>query len=134
MTTTSALSRAIQYLGAVEVAPGRWAFKPHKDFQGYLVVGSDALSGIDKRLDIFGTSEAIAHFLGTATRSFVRMPAWWTPEKRFALVEADEVALAYETLDQCIAEKERQRALGIPWSSLGSLVTADLTTGEEMPA
>jgi hypothetical protein len=126
-TDTSALSRAIQYLRAVEVAPDCWAFKPHKDFQGYLVVGSDALSGIDKRLDIFGTSEAIAHFLGTG--SFVRMPAWWSPEHRTAVRIKSTLELVPD-----MATAERYFERGTFRKSFVECITADLTTGEEVPA
>jgi len=62
---TSALERAIAYLSAVEVAPGRYAYQR------------------DSRYLVASTTDMV--MMGAGSLSLGRvMPAWWQPQQRFA--------------------------------------------------
>jgi hypothetical protein len=75
-----ALERAIAYLGAVEVAPGRYAF-PARTItrQPQNTITYEAWHVADKCALI----KIIVHAAALSTVGAVPMPAWWSPEQRF---------------------------------------------------
>lgn len=101
------LQSAISYLGAVEVAPGRYAFRDKQRDNIYMVVTEAMLS---------------AHC--SSWRNGHWMPSWWTPEHRYASVD-DDGNYSAGTHDFC---RYLTQVGG------GRTITADLETGEEVPA
>jgi len=143
-----ALARAIDYLGAVEVAPehyGRrlyaFAHRPGgpKDLgQGYFVGNSDDL---------------IRYCQGASTR-LVMLPVWWTPEQQFLWVLPSRPKLRHgkhceaclEINDSDEGSNNRFRSYNLALHAFGGSedlknpaktiqrITASLETGEEVPA
>ena len=109
-TSTDSLARAIDYLGAVVVAPGRVAWKEDDADNFYTVAPLSAMQ--------FDNSDEPM----VDPDKLTTMPSWWSPEQRFALDEGPMVHV-YAT-----AEKARANA---PESRV---ITADLETGAEIPA
>jgi hypothetical protein len=118
--TNDSLSKAIAYLGAVEVAPGRIAVP--ENGRWFIMNPHDVLIIAQDRPDVFtGTS--------------IRMPAWFSPEQRFAwrfipagaAVAGNDGAGVYTTQ----AEAERKKLFA---DDRIERITADLETGEEVQA
>ena len=65
--TNDSLSKAIAYLGAVEVAPGTLAFRGH-----------------DGQYRIINECRVL-DYLGRAGAATTLAPLWWTPEQRIRL-------------------------------------------------
>lgn len=105
MTTTAmndSLAKAIAYLGAVEVAPGRYAWHREPEPSGWYVGPESALYVPMLSL-------------------FAKMPAWWSPEQRFAwrMPDGRVVDLATHSFSEKLGAQR---------------ITADLKTGAEVAA
>lgn len=109
IATSDSLAKAIAYLGAVEVAPGRYAMTWGKRW--YV---TDA-EGVELTR-LLGGGEMIAHIPTV-------MPSWWTPERRFALKFNGKIL--------CVGDKADILQIKGPRDIL---VTADLETGQEVEA
>lgn len=116
-TTQGALARAIESLGAVEVAADLYAL-PCKTRHGN-ILSWETLSGTSLR----------AYFLYLTTNEGkqrghismrTRMPAWWSPESRFA--QRCDLSGALSCPPETACESTHTR------------ITADLETGQEVPA
>jgi hypothetical protein len=101
-----ALSKAVAYLGAVEVAPNKYALTWGKRW--YV---TDA-EGVELTR-LLGGGEMIASIP-------TKMPAWWTPEQRFAWRDAK--GFMYFHAERAKAYNATER------------ITADLVSGAEVPA
>jgi len=134
--TQNQFSKAIEYLGAVEVAPGRYAYlRKHVD-QPYSKVGSD-LNKYAGRWFVMDTDKS-------EPRSDRMMPAWWSPEQgeafRFkgAGLPASEYAMRFHTFDEASAFNIQQHGSNEYDLREGRLIIerieADLETGAEVPA
>lgn len=133
----SALDRAIEYLGAVEVAPGRYAYLTdtlarlsHKDHVNRWAITT---SGALIKYEILREDgEFVYTASGELMASSNIMPAWWTPENRFAYVnaEGDRTHCSDDLNDQAEALAE---SLGLQHEEFFDpyLITANLETGEE---
>lgn len=114
--TNDSLSKAIAYLGAVEVAPGRYAWHVPIGGTWNVCTADDLLAGFTDAGEIFG----------------VPMPAWWEPNQRFARrctgggvagMRCGAIVSAFMGCGRfkyCAGYYER--------------ITADLETGAEVPA
>jgi hypothetical protein len=71
------LSRAIDYLGAVEVAPGRYARQECASVPWEIIPEHVLIAVPAERIARFGTSKRAEYGIAT-------MPAWWSPDSRFA--------------------------------------------------
>jgi hypothetical protein len=120
MTTTDALQRAIQYLGAVEVAPGRYAYRNER-LSRWEIISQAAMCARDR-----GGHWCPRHQWAVA------MPAWWTPDERFAAYIGDEIVSRDMTRDRTVLKAHWALQDGQP-TSVVRVVTAELTTGEEVP-
>ena len=125
MTENPTLSRAIAYLGAVEVAPGRYAYK-QRDYIGepgtYVVANAWTIREVPIAE---GNSKQAAQAL--ALTHTVQMPRWWTPERRFAVRLQGDILGVYMRAGTSAA-----RALEC--SLHAEAITVDLATGKEIPA
>jgi hypothetical protein len=113
-----ALANAIEHLGAVEVAPGRYA-RREAPVVPYEIISEAILRQY--------APEAIATF-GHRDRQFcgiVTMPPWWTPEQRFAWRTSD---------GRRVVPDASQRTPGTMRKLGWERITADLQTGAEVPA
>ena len=113
--TNDSLARSIESLGAVEVAPGRYAVP---------------MGGLDKPTSwALATAEQLAArepMTSMKPQDYPRLPSWWSPERRFAITTG-----TLETFpDLEMAEAFRD----LNYTSLDHIVTASLQTGEEIPA
>ena len=121
-TSTDSLARAIEYLGAVEVAPGRYAVK---DGERYLVIDESDVPGLAFE---FETGEPDPDACAQVTE----MPSWWSPEQRFAwrnYIGANRWATTVERVESVPSAGDN------PWPVLSrERITADLETGAEIPA
>lgn len=108
MNDKDALQRAIETLGAIEVAPGRYAYQSGiKEPQAWRVT----------------TDELVCEYGEARLRHGVLMPAWWTPEQRFAVIATNGKTCPAPT-------RELAKA-----ANVGALiVTASSETGEEVVA
>ncbi len=109
-TTKDALARAIAYLGAVEVAPDKFAVKTPGG--RYRVFSATNLLLLPQSHDTDSGS-------GVPWMRGPLMPPLWTPERRFAWRYHDGETVPY--ID------------GFDDDS-GARITADLNTGKEVPA
>jgi hypothetical protein len=112
VTTTDSLKSAIDYLGAVEVAPGRYAFYSQGTKRWYTTTAAS--------VRVIGAGEQFE----TAPDPIVGMPQWWTPERRYRFTCGQGHAFKTET----------KPAFEYGCAVCGSLmrgVTADLETGQE---
>jgi hypothetical protein len=109
MTHDDSLARAVEYLGAVEVAPGRYAFRAF----------GEGPWKIADHLETWPINE-------NSTPAYrVEMPSWWSPEHR--------------TTERCPHGKLAAQACRYTACGMGEnatewvRITADLATGEEIP-
>jgi hypothetical protein len=126
--TSEALAKAVQYLGAVEVAPGRYAFPARTT--------TKALEGTTKReawhvTDANGVIGIIVHAKALSEAGAVAMPAWWSPEKRFAWRTNWE---GFSERTQALRFKSRGDAERYIEGGDVERITADLETGDEVQA
>ena len=111
--STDSLTKAIAYLGAVEVAPGRYAFRISG--QNWFVSTTNAL---EYYFAGFASDGERLEYLQARCET-ARMPIWWTPDQRFAW---------------------RSIVDGSFWKDPGNdtnvreRIAADLETGAEVPA
>jgi hypothetical protein len=127
-TTTDSLKSAISYLGAVEVAPGRYAWRPAVLVPAPYFV-ADA-QGVERAHAFVVQNGAHAlhfpHMLPAAARdNAAQMPKWWTPERRYRFTCGVGHAFNTQTKPAC----EYGCAV---CGSLMRGVTADLETGQEV--
>jgi hypothetical protein len=122
--TIESLKSAIDHLGAVPVAPDRYAYRADKTRRYYVTDESD-LRLLGSLLADHDTQEGLAYSEWCSATTATEMPAWWTPERRYEVrdnghfIHVATLALAR----RYCAEYGR-----------GRIFTADLTTGEEIPA
>lgn len=139
--TNASLSKAIAYLGAVEVTPGRYAFtmlrRDHADWRNFtacvsryewFTVSADALA-------VYSSQEySEAYWLQAYAKP---MPAWWSPEQRImlrcpscrGLISRWPKEDAWK-VDRC----EHCDNILIEPDAGYERITADLQTGAEVPA
>lgn len=121
------LRRAIDHLGAIEVAPGRYAYRVERCAHGFddshrsCPTAGDQCEGTLGRWNVFG-AVVYSNRLCTSFKDLVEMPAWWSPTRRFAVGVSTK--LAFATLE------EARAAFDAPHD----VFTASLETGEEVPA
>ena len=130
-TDTSALERAITYLGATEVAPGRYAYRDDATHR-YYVVTADVMERLPQYLDAEDDSHTASHggySEWCADTQAVEMPAWWTPERR----EAWRMTCDGGHVGARDAS-ERFAAWPAEHLTCSERITADLETGAEVPA
>lgn len=134
MTRPGALQAAISALGAVEVAPGRYAWQMQSAAQsplGYYSYGEPHWVTGD------GAALYAVHAQGGSVRT-VPLPQWWTPERRFAMRQRErngEGALwTGATREEMQALKNRFDVPTGAKAATNRVITADLNTGEEIPA
>lgn len=110
-TTNETLERAIKYLEAVEVAPGRYAFHV-KGAPCWYVVTSKSLAAYGKKQT-------------PIVENPVAMPYWWSPENRTCV-----------TCSKCDGRNVAKSHFNGARLCSGTTqrITANLETGEEMPA
>ncbi|MHB8415612.1 MAG: hypothetical protein ACYDB1_09560 [Acidiferrobacteraceae bacterium] len=109
-----ALERAVDHLGAVEVAPGRYALADHS---GWYVANERGL--------IACATVPVSE--GPSKGDCTEMPSWWTPERR----EAAKCAKCGTIVKGQQAQDTHQNSH--PRSSHPFYaITADLETGEEI--
>jgi hypothetical protein len=119
-TSTDSLARAIDYLGAVEVAPGRYAFefkgrRPLATIDpGWLSVSTGDLAQFQAQRE-FEESDGRAY--GELIDAAVILPSWWSPGTR-----------VLNRCDACSSESFPCHPFSI------RVITADLETGAEVPA
>ena len=113
--TNDSLAKAIAYLGAVEVAPGRYAAKIFDSS----ATGRWHLFPAERLKAIACDMDDPRVLWWPALRS-VEMPAWWSPDQRFAWRDAK--GFMYFHAERAKAYNATER------------ITADLTTGAEVPA
>lgn len=124
--TSDPLARAIAYLGAVEVAPGFYAYDDGRggmDWKAYSVADTFAMRDLGANFDLRHKAASVGAWERMSKPSM--MPAWWTPEKRFAWRYTDRVTIGAGL--RYLQEPTRHR-------EQFERITADLTTGEEIPA
>jgi hypothetical protein len=117
--TNDSLAKAIDYLGAFEVAPGQYVFL----YQGaskprYYVFAAHELIALAE--DTYGDL--------TPMSAGLPMPAWWTPERKYATDLGDgerDTYLSRETAEAFCKQFHDENA---------RIITADLETGAEVPA
>jgi hypothetical protein len=117
------LARAIEYLGAVEVAPGRYAMT-----WGRRWYVTDA-EGVELTR-LLGAGEMIASIP-------CKMPAWWSPENRVMLrcPSCQGVISRWPKDDAWKVDRcEHCDGILIEPDAGYDRITADLETGEEVPA
>jgi len=116
--TNDSLTKAIALLGAVEVAPGRYAWQPPiGGWTWNICTTEDLLSGWPSRSgEIFG----------------VPMPSWWSPSHRFAwLGPVDSLHPADRGDRHLYVSSPASRDESV---SRYQRITASLETGAEVPA
>lgn len=115
---TSALQNAIDYLGAKEVAPGYYAFLS-PTLHRWCVFPATVFSH-EKNPDGF--------VLNVVDEASKPMPSWWTPEQRFAWRCIDKVCAKVFLYPSATAGHDSVAG------HYAKRITADLNTGEEIPA
>lgn len=129
---TNSLDRAIAYLGAVEVAPGRYALRM-QDF--WATMDAETTRWLaDSCQRYLGTrdpnalddTEALYDAWATLQTRAVKMPSWWKPERRYAWRINGETFADYRALKEAYPRR-------VPSGSV-QRITADLSTGKEIPA
>ena len=118
---------AIDALGAVEVAPGKWAF-PYRYGKGYGVATRRQLATLVKYRE--KQSSALAYELWILGNTvLVDMPSWWTPERRVAWRVLDGSHDNGERYESC-SDANSEAMIG----QTVERITASLETGEEVSA
>ena len=123
--TNDSLAKAIAHLGAVEVAPGRYAWHTKRfpyTSGAWLTANSDYL------LEVSYDGVEIHEKFATL------MPEWWTPGQRFASFDGDTLKATGSSKTAATLCDTRAEApiYGAPLPY--RLITADLETGAEVPA
>ncbi len=151
-STSPALARAIDYLDAVKVASGGdhtpygmvmrdlYAYRADETRRYYIVDADDLVSLTRYILD----EQRMGYSEWCADTKAIEMPAWWTPEQRFAWSVNASDDRECERLPgvTTFATAKEARAAKRNWGSapdaLTTLyverITANLATGEEVEA
>lgn len=115
-----AFSRMVKRVGAVEVAPDRYAVEQWHEGEWYICSGATLLALFTKD-DNDDAAELVA------------MPHWWEPTLP-VLVKTPSLDYHYGSVESAReawkGEKSKRRN-GEPWAQI---LTVDLVTGEEVPA
>lgn len=123
---TDALTRAIEYLDAVEVAPERYAFQIARgDEYPWYVATREQAQIMCERYQALEGGGFYDRVSWVKEQGVLKMPRWWTPERRFAVMSGSE-RRAWPTRSEALYHASEFRYSGI--------ITADLETGEEIPA
>lgn len=103
-------------LSAIEVAPGRYAFRLHRSMRWQPGRRDQIVDVSGKRLE--------APF----------MPMWWSPDRQYAVAHRDRTA--YHSTRALLASFDSlgpaMGGLGVVKSDGWSVITADLETGSEI--
>ena len=127
--TNDSLAKAVACLGAVEVAPGQYAVP--RGVNPWACCPTAALAAFDSYPDFSAWYEARGDVADA--------PSWWSPEQRFAWALDRKTGNKREAFDG--TQDEGIKALsrlachitnGLPRGR--KRITADLTTGAEVPA
>jgi hypothetical protein len=111
------LQSAIDRLGAVEVAPGRYALDDDETPKSWYVATAQGLLWLDSEQRFPDDDEQVG---------VVRIkPKWWSPERRYAHID-------YNGIHRSRGTKEDAERVWM--AGPGRIVTADLATGAEVPA
>jgi len=135
---SGALSKAIASLGAVEVAPGRYAVRPDLLGDRWRFTSEQALRVLGSALTLATRDErSITSALWREhSGNLVYAPSWWSPEQRFAW------KLTHGSSD---VDNRRFESEGEAYHGMHSYtttyargisverITADLESGEEIP-
>lgn len=105
------LADAVKYLGAVEVAPGRYAWE----------VGRQWVTDSAENLAAFGADRTDERGSALLNETPVFMPSWWSPERPYAVRDINSGKIVPDAVLR-----------GSPLAYQG--VTADLATGELIAA
>lgn len=135
MATNDALARAIEYLGAVEVAPGKYVVAQGLDRRNWVVPARALETWWNRYHYALGEPTDSCPPPVTAVCLYtdelpVLMPAWWSPEQRFATVY-DDPALDPEPTPYATLAEARSATVR---TGIRHAITASLETGEEVPA
>lgn len=116
--TKDGLQAAIEQLGAKDLGNGFYAFT---NDECWLVTDNPSLEA--ERIKTFQeTGDDLI-----SDDEAIEMPAWWTPERQYAIAFEDGQRDNYASLETAQAFRSQFHD-GEP------IITADLTTGEEVPA
>jgi hypothetical protein len=127
--TNDSLAKAISYLNAQEVAPGRYAI-PSKSGKAWFTTNTDGVIAAADESDV-----------RLSVHRYQKMPAWWTPEQTFAYRLNSYGESSYGPWTDA-AKAKRGATIDDLASQLKAFIdakncdriTADLNTGEEIPA
>ena len=126
--TNDPLASAVAYLGAVEVAPGRYAF-PSKVAPRWFTCDLANIALCEPAAGVyFAPIDKGDSFFGCKLTPCVLMPPWWRPDSRFAW-RVHGVSSPF--VDRAEAERIA-RSYG--HRTPPYRITADLETGEEVLA
>jgi hypothetical protein len=121
--TNDSLAKAVEYLSAVEVAPGRFAFHDEVRGRWYVSLDDSPMIMVGQMLDTDVHVEHMDMFWERTYRNdCVLMPLWWTPGQR--------------TITRCTICGGRGKHTVAHTGDLDTVerITADLNTGAEVPA
>ena len=132
----SALASAVAYLGAVEVAPGRYAF-PSKVAPRWFTCDLANIALCEPAAGVyFAPIDKGDSFFGCKLTPCVLMPPWWRPDSRFAWRVVRRPLNKQPRVLFTVRTEEEARRLAHSSDNLRHVerITADLNTGEEVPA
>lgn len=121
---TSPLQAAIEYLGAVEVAPGRYAWTADK--HRWWTASAADLAAIGNTMPGYW-----AQALGKMPKA--KMPSWWSPENTTVWRCGHCGRIEKSMLTRGRNLRKRCNDCGFSVSEF-YVITASLETGEEIPA
>ncbi len=130
------IERAVDYLGATEIEPDRYAYFELDDL--WHVVNGSKLEPLAITLrSVSGSKAQIkAHRIWRAGHFDVTMPAWWTPEQRFAwrIASNGPNVCKADRSDRYGSEAAAKREAHFIGGAAVERITANLETGAEVPA
>lgn len=130
---TDSIALALEYLDAIELAPGRYGYRSESTVPHWVTFTSAQLN-YSKRQPGVEEEPPFSCYVFRA----VHLPRWWTPERRFAVTRPR--AITQHTFSELeAARKARSAAIAASYGILGGhdgykVVTVDLETGAEVPA
>lgn len=126
---TNALQRAIDYLGAVKVAPGRYAYRSD-DVKSWCIATAAMLENLSEAKQGRGPRPNLKPFCDAI------MPPWWSPEARFAwrIAGNGPNVTKADRADRFGSERAAKAEAHFIGGAAVERITADLETGEEIPA
>lgn len=133
--TTDSLASAVARLGAVEVAPGRYALRvelcPHGCDEYHCHDEPTTCPGTNPRWVTMAERDLEPYKNGRRGVSYTAMPSWWRPDSRFAWrLPKGSYGVATDKRFKTRDEAEASAICG----EIAERITADLETGAEVPA